>query len=433
MKEYLASAEQLIDLLGECTCQFTTTRKAIEILQENGFKELKLDFAWSIDNGSKYYINVYDSSVFAFSIGSEIEGYTGVRIATAHTDHPCLCVKPSPEMKKDKYGMVNVEMYGGLILNTWLDRPLSAAGKVTYKSDNCFEPGVKIFDLKKSLLTIPNLAIHQNRDVNKGIALNAQTDMAPLCTMIEEQLNNEEYFIKYIADTIGISKEDVLDFEIYIYNNDIPEIIGLNDEFISSPRLDNITSVKACIDGIISNTNSKNLSVIALYDNEEIGSRTKQGADSALLSIIIEKIYMSLGFGRDMYLSSITNGFLLSVDVAHGEHPNKLEKSDVTNKNPLNSGLVIKRACSQTYGTDSSAIAVIEQICKKNLVPYQKFASRSDVTTGSTLGALAGKYMPMKLVDVGVPILAMHSSRELMGTKDLRALEKLVEGFFKED
>ena len=431
MKEYLVSAEQLIDLLGECTCQFTAVKKSIEILRENGFKELKLDAAWNINKGSKYYINVYDSSVFAFSIGQDVEGYAGVRIATAHTDHPCLCVKPSPEMKKDKYGMVNVETYGGLILNTWLDRPLSAAGKITYKSDDVFEPGVKVFDLNKSLFTIPNLAIHQNREVNKGVALNAQTDMAPLCSMVEDNLNKDNYFLNYVANKTGIQLENILDFEIYIYNNDIPEIIGLNDEFISSPRLDNITSVKACLNGIISSSNATNINVIALYDNEEIGSRTKQGADSALLSIVLEKLYMSLGFSRDMFLGAITKGFLLSVDVAHGEHPNHLEKSDVTNKNPLNDGLVIKRACSQTYGTDSKSIAVIEQICQKYKIPYQKFVSRSDVTTGSTLGALAGKYLPMRLVDVGVPIIAMHSSRELMGTKDLRALEKLVEGFFE--
>ena len=431
MKEYLASAENLIDMLGECTCSFTTTKRAADILRENGFNELRLNETWNIIQGGKYFINVYDSGFFAFTIGNELEIHGGIKMAVAHTDHPCLYIKPSPEMKKDKYAGINVEIYGGMILNTWLDRPLSAAGKVTYKSDDVFKPKVKIVDFKKSLFTIPNLAIHQNREINKGIELSRQKDMSPVCAMLESCFNKDRFFMEILAKETGISTEDILDFEIYIYNNDIPEIIGLNDDFISSPRLDNITSVVACLKGIMEGNNPKGINVIALFDNEEIGSHTKQGADSSLLSIILERLYMYLGYGRSEYLSGITNGFLLSVDVAHGEHPNKLEKSDVTNKNPLNEGIVIKRACSQTYGTDSESIAVVEQLCIKNNIPYQKFTSNSDITTGSTLGNYVNKFMPMRMVDLGVPVLAMHSAREMMGTKDQRGLEKLITEFFK--
>lgn len=430
MKDYLVSAENLIDIIGECTCSFTTAKKVMELLMEAGFKQLKINENWDIECGGKYYINVYDSGVYAFTIGENFEAKDKIRIAAAHTDHPCLYIKPNPEVKLGDYGCINVETYGGLILNTWLDRPLSAAGKITYKSSDVYNPGVKIIDFEKSLFTIPNLAIHQNREINKGIGLSRQKDMMPMCTMLKEKLNKDNFFLNYMASKAGIAKEDILDFEIYIYNNDIPDIIGIEDDFISAPRLDNITSVVACVNGIINGKNSNGINLIALFDNEEIGSSTKQGADSILLSNIVEKIYMYLGFGRIEYLNSIMSGMFLSVDVAHGEHPNKLEKSDLTNKNPLNNGFVIKRACSQTYATDSASIAIIEQLAKKNNIPYQKFVSNSDITTGSTLGNYVDKFMPMRAVDLGVPVLAMHSAREVMGSKDQRALEKLLEVFF---
>lgn len=430
MKDYLISAEKLIDILGECTCSFTTVKKAVKMLSEAGFTELKLNESWNIVYGGKYYINVYDSGLFAFTVGEDFQLQNGIRMAAAHTDHPCLYVKPHPEIKKDGYAGVNVEVYGGVILNTWLDRPLSAAGKITYRSNDVFKPNVKIIDLKKSLFTIPNLAIHQNHEINKGIALSKQNDMSPVCAMLKDCLDKDDFFIAFLSEVVNIPKEDILDFEIYIYNNDIPEIIGLNDDFISSPRLDNITSVAACLNGIINGKNDKGINVIALFDNEEIGSSTKQGADSSLLSIVLEKIYMYLGYGRGEYLDSVTGGFFISVDVAHGEHPNKLEKSDVTNKNPLNGGVVIKRACQQTYATDATSIAIVEQLCMENDIPYQKFVSNSDITTGSTLGYYVNKFMPMRMADLGVPVLGMHSARETMGSKDQRALEKLLEAFF---
>lgn len=432
MKDYLVSAENLIDIIGECTCSFTTAKKAMELLSEAGFKKLEINENWDIECGGKYFINVYDSGVYAFTIGENFDAGNGIKMAAAHTDHPCLYIKPNPLMKKDGYGCVNVEIYGGMILNTWLDRPLSAAGKVTYKSNDIYSPKSKIIDLKRSLFTIPNLAIHQNREINKGIELSRQKDMAPMCMMLEDTLNNDDFFMSYLADKTGIKKEDILDFEIYVYNNDIPDIIGINDDFISAPRLDNITSVAACVNGIIKGVNHKGINLIALFDNEEIGSSTKQGADSVLLSAVVEKIYMYLGFGRIEYLNSIMGGFFLSVDVAHGEHPNKPEKSDITNKNPLNKGVVIKRACSQTYATDATSIAVIEQLALKNNIPYQKFVSNSDITTGSTLGDYVNKFMPMRMVDLGVPVLAMHSAREVMGSKDQRALEMLLEAFFND-
>ena len=428
-KELQIVAERLISTVDESTCAFTATKSAIDRLQGAGFVELALEESWDIKKGGKYFINVHDSSVFAFSIGVNFDNGM-LRVAAAHTDHPCLYIKPAPEMKAKEYGKLNVEVYGGPILNTWLDRPLSVAGRVALKSNNPFEPITRIIDIKKSILTIPNLAIHMNREVNKGVELNRQNDMAPLATIFEEEINKDNFFMEYLAKYLEVEVSDILDFELYAYNADKGEVVGLNDEMISAPRLDNITSVVACLEGIISVTREDGINAIALYDNEEIGSRTKQGADSNLFGYVVEKIYLSLGLSRDEYLAATMKGFLLSIDVAHGLHPNKMEKSDPTNQNMMNGGIVIKRSSSQTYATDCKTVAMIEMICQNNEIPYQKYACRSDGTTGSTLGTIANKYLPMRAIDVGVPILAMHSARELMGVKDQMYMEQLVKAFF---
>ena len=423
-------ARKLISAVNVSTCAFTAADEAMRRLEQAGFTEIKLSEDWILERGGGYFINVYDSSVLAFKIGKNFDRGM-LRVAAAHTDHPCLYIKPSPEMTTKGYGKINVEVYGGAILNTWLDRPLSVAGRVALKSDNPFKPIVKIVDFRKPVFTIPNLAIHMNREINKGVELNRQIDMIPLAAILEDEMNRENFFMEYLAKHLQVKAEDILDFELYVYNTDKGERIGLNEEFISAPRLDNFTSVVACVEGITGAVRDDGLNVIALYDNEEIGSRTKQGADSNLLGFVLEKLYRALGYEREDYLQASLEGFLLSIDVAHGLHPNKSEKSDPTNTNMINDGIVIKRASSQTYATDCETIAMLEMICQNNNIPYQKYACRSDGTTGSTLGTIANKYIPMRAMDIGVPILAMHSSRELMGVKDQAYLEKLVKSYFE--
>lgn len=422
------TANNLLNTIAKSTSSFTTVSNAIDRLYQRGFDELNLNEKWSLENGGKYFINVYDSSLFAFTIGENSDGM--LKIAAAHTDHPCLYIKPNPEMSSKGYAKVNTEVYGGAILNTWLDRPLSVSGKVTVKSDNIYQPEKKILDFNRPLFTIPNLAIHLNREINKGTELNKQTDMLPICGMLDETLNKDGFFMDYLAEESGLKEEDILDFELYVYNAEEGCVLGLNNDFISAPRLDNITSVEACLSGIINARPASGINFIALFDNEEIGSRTKQGADSGLLSMILEKIYLTLGIDRESYINKILGGFLLSLDVAHGFHPNRPEKSDPTNINLLNHGIVIKRASSQSYATDSESIAIVEQLCKNAEIPYQKYAVRSDGTTGSTLGTIANKYLPMRSVDIGVPVLAMHSAREMMGIWDQAYLEKFVCRFF---
>lgn len=434
--EYVDTADRLLNRVSVSTCSFTTADGAVKTLKEDGFEELYLYGAeWQVKPGGRYFINVYASTVYAFIVGSEFDPGQAAepeqmfRLAAAHTDHPCLYVKSRPEIRSHGYGKLNVEIYGGPILNTWLDRPLSAAGKVVIKSEHSFQPEVRIFDMKKPLFTIPNLAVHLNRDVNKGTELNRQTDMAPLAGLLGEDVG-EEFFMMLLAQRIGVSVSEILDYEVYLYNCDAGDVLGLQEELISAPRLDNITSVEACLQGICQNRRQKGINSIVLFDNEEIGSRTKQGADSILLSLVLEKLYAALGVARAVAETALINGFGLSLDVAHGFHPNKPEKSDPTNENPLGGGVVIKRAGSQNYVTDSSAIGTVMMLMENADIPYQKYAGRSDVSQGGTLGAIASKYLPMKMVDMGVPLLAMHSARELMAVRDQAALEKFVKEYF---
>ena len=357
------------------------------------------------------------------------EGKPAVRIAAAHTDFPCLRIKPSCDVVTNRYAQVNIEVYGGAILNTWLDRPLGVAGRVAVRSNDPFTPELKYFASEKNLFTIPNLAIHMNREVNKGVELNKQIDMIPVAGLLAENETCADYFLCFLAKELSVAKEDILDFELTVYCKEQPEYVGLEDDFISSPRLDNLTSCAALVSGILDAERKDGMNLIALFDHEEIGSRSKQGAGSILLHDMLFRILEACGAGeceQELLYQSI----LLSVDVAHGLHPNQAGKMDITNKPVLGSGFCIKEACSQSYATDCEAIAIIQQICDLKKIPYQKFVNRSDMAGGGTLGSIASALLPVKTVDIGIPLLAMHSARELMGTADQEALTELVKAYF---
>lgn len=276
---------------------------------------------------------------------------------------------------------------------------------------------------------MPNLAIHFNREVNKGVELNPQKDMQPLLAVLDETLNKDSFFLDLLAEETGCSKDDILDYQFYIYNCDTPCRLGIHGEMLSSPRLDNLTSVHACLSGIMNSRREHGISAAVLYDNEEIGSSTKQGAASPLMERVLEKLYLSLGYGRSSFLDALFGGFLLSLDVAHALHPNQAEKYDPKDRISLNEGVALKLAVSQAYATDASYVSVVEELCRQNIIPYRKFSNRSDIRGGSTLGSISSCMMTMPAVDAGAPILAMHSSRELMGIKDQWALAQLTRAF----
>lgn len=422
------TAEKLLQFIEASPSPFHTVEASRMILRKSGFIKLLPTEDWKLELGGKYYTSVYGSTLIAFRIGKN--PHVGLRVAAAHTDSPCLRIKPAASIIENGYGKINVETYGGLIMNTWMDRPLSIAGKVAIKGKDAFTPQVKLIDIKRPLLTIPNLAIHMNRKVNEGVELNRQKDMLPLAMMFKKADEDKEFFGTFLAKETGCKREDILSYELTIYPSEHGCVMGCEEEFISSPRLDNLTSVQACLTGIVEGKRKDGIDIIALFDNEEVGSRTKQGAGSLVLPQIIERIYDILGYSRREYFAGVAGGFMLSADVAHAMHPNVPEKNDVTNKPVLNGGVTLKIAASQSYAGDAEAVAIVSELCNQQNIPYQHFVNRSDSIGGSTLGSVASSFLPMRTMDIGVPILAMHSARETMGVMDQVAIEDLMRTFF---
>lgn len=426
--------ERLCRTLEASVSPYHCVMEAEDQLSRAGFIPLPFDKPWTLKGGERYWINIFDSTLFAFSLGKN-KNFTkkhGLRLASAHTDWPCFKLKPSPELTANRYGKLNVEVYGSPILSTWMDRPLSAAGKVGIITENPFEPEIRFLSVKRPLFTIPSLAIHMNREVNKGLALNPQIDMLPLAGITGEEINSSSFFINFLAEEIGCRSKDILDYEFYLYNADMPQVLGLQEEFLSSPRLDNITSVQACLTGLIESSCQEGIYGIILYDNEEIGSFTKQGARSMLMERILEKLYLSLGLNREDLTGSLLSGIMLSLDVAHAMHPNHPEKCDIKNQITMGDGIALKLSSSQSYATDTAYVSIIEALCRKNQIPYRKFSNRSDIRGGSTLGSISSAMLNIPTVDAGVPMLAMHSAREIIHIRDQEALENLTAAFFQE-
>lgn len=419
--------EQLLSFIQQATSPYHTVLTSTAILKAHGFTELSLTEPWHIERGQAYYVKVYDSTLVAFTVGQNPSAH--LRLAAAHTDFPCLRVKPNCAMTTEGYGKINTELYGGMIRESWLDRPLSLAGKVALRGKDPFHPVIRFIDLKRPVMTIPRLAIHMNRKVNDGVALNPQKDMLPLLTMTGTE-PHRTYFQQLLGTTCQCSLDDILAYELTVYPTEQGCLVGLHDEFISSPRLDNLTSVFACLDGIITAKQSDGINVAALFDNEEVGSRTKQGAASFALPHLLERLYTSLGISSEAYEQALGSSFLLSVDVAHALHPNVPEKCDPTNEPILGQGVALKMASNQTYAGDADAIAIVKALCQDGAIPFQQFVNRADMPGGSTLGSLLSANLPIRTMDIGIPILAMHSARELMGTKDQEHLNTLLQYFF---
>lgn len=424
--------ESLFQLLEKGTSAAMAVREAEARLQKAGFEELSFSQVWGLAENGKYYVKHHDTTLFAFTVRKKA-GYRGdfkdsIRIGAAHTDFPCLRIKPNPDVEAGGYVQVNVEVYGGAILNTWLDRPLGISGRVALESEDVLHPLMRFFHVERTLGVIPNLAIHMNREVNKGKELNKQTELLPILGLEAK----DKEFLRFLAEELGTKPDKILDYELWVYCREKPQYAGLKDELILSPRLDNLTSVQALLTGIMGDQREEGINVIALFDHEEVGSRTKQGAGSTLLATLLQRALAALNRTPAQIAASIYDAFLLSVDVAHGLHPNYMGKMDVTNKPALGKGLCIKEASSQSYATDCEAVAIIEQICRKGGIPYQKFANRSDMPGGGTLGAVSSSFLPVRTVDIGIPLLAMHSAVETMGAADMQALTDLVCAYFRE-
>lgn len=425
-------ALELIDFLYDSPTAFHAVDNIKDILSNEGFKELDSKKRWNLKKGGKYYVTTNDSAIIAFCMGSGKPQEEGFKIIGAHNDAPGFKVKPMPEMTSEgSYFKLNTEVYGGPILNTWYDRPLSIAGRVVLRSENPLYPVTRLVNINKPLMIIPNLAIHMNRDVNNGMKINPQVDTLPLVSMINSEFEKDNYLVKIIAEQLNVDMNEIIDFDLYLYEYEKGSIIGLNEEFISSSRIDDLELVYAGLKAMISTESFKGVNVLACFDNEEVGSSTKQGAGSDFLAFTLERIVLASGGDREDFLRSLGSSFLISADVAHAVHPNLGSKHDPIVRPIVNKGPVIKMAASQSYTSDADSSAVYEEICKKAGVPVQKFVNRSDLRGGSTIGPISSTHLPIRSVDMGTALLAMHSIRELCGVTDHYYTIKSFEEFYK--
>ena len=421
------------DYIESSTSPYHTVEESYRRLEEQGFTPLSMDEEWNLVAGD-YVIDVYGTTLVAVHIGEHPR--ETLRIASAHTDFPGFRVKPNAMITDKGYGKLNVESYGGLIQYTWFDRPLSLAGVVVTKGKG-LDLETHYVDIEKPVATIPSLAIHMNRQVNEKAVFNKQKEMLPLILMrgLGTEYEDDKTLLKaLLAEEIGCEAADILSYELTVYNTDTVETVGFDAEYISAPRLDNLTSCYACLQGIVSakKQQATGIRMAFLFDHEEVGSRTKQGGASLLLPNVVRRVYRALGFSEEACEADIAKGFMISSDVAHGYHPNYGEKNDITNYPTLNGGVVLKIASSQSYAGDAVAQAIVTDLCETHSIKHQIYVNRSDIPGGSTVGSISSAQLVMRTMDVGLPLLAMHSARELMGTYDQIELNRLLTVFLGE-
>lgn len=431
MQNKIELAQELIDFIYDSPSAFHVVLNTKLNLMEHGFTELGLRDKWDIKKGGKYFVTKNDSALVAFIVGTgEIEE-EGIRIVGAHTDSPTFRIKPSPEMTNDGYLKLNTEVYGGPILNTWMDRPLSIAGRVSLKSDSILYPETRLVNIQKPILIIPNLAIHMNNKVNSGIELDKQVDMLPLMGLTGDDFVKEDHLKKVIAIELECPVEDIVDFDLYLYEYEKGSIIGENNEFISCGKLDDLAMVHAGIEALINTEAGPSTKMMVCFDNEEVGSGTKQGAGSPMLKNIIERLIFKLGKDQEDVLRALYSSYIISADMAHALHPSRGEKHDPVNRPLMNKGPAIKVNANQNYTTDSDSNTVYELLCKNADIPVQKFVNRSDVRGGSTIGPISSSQIDIRSIDIGNPMLAMHSIRELGGVLDHYYVFRSFEEFYK--
>ncbi len=441
----------LMQFLDESPVALFAAENIRRILLEQGYAECLEGTDWNLVPGGKYFVTRNGSAVIAFRI-PETETAAGYNIAASHLDSPTFRIKSNAEIVvENRYVTLNVEKYGGMLLAPWLDRPLSVAGRVIVRTENGLE--TRLLNIDRDLLIIPNAAIHMNREINNGYRWDMKQDLRPLLAgdpdlmkksgvsgcMEKEVPSNAEAgedadpgtaFRRLIAREAGVSPEDIADTDLYLYNREKATILGLNEEFISSGRLDDLQCAYGTLRGFLAAKPSGSIAVYCAFDNEEVGSMTKQGADSSFLRCTLERISAELGRSRSEFMESLSSSFMISADNAHAVHPNHPELEDPSHRPVPNGGIVIKYSANQKYTTDAVSGAVMKEICRKAGVPVQIFYNRSDLPGGSTLGNLSTSQLSVNTVDIGLAQLAMHSSYETAGVRDTEYLARACEVFF---
>lgn len=419
----LNSINELFNFIENSPSCFHAVETITNELKKDGFIELIEGKSWEIEEGRKYYITRNLSSVIAFKIPKH--NLKSFHIVASHSDSPTFKIKENAEIEvNNKYIKLNTEKYGGMICSTWFDRPLSIAGRILVKEDNTLK--THLINIDKDLVIIPNLAIHMNREVNDGYKYNAQIDMLPL---YGDNLSKGS-FIKTIAKEVGVKEESILGTDLFLYNRMNSTQIGVNSEYISSPRLDDLECAFTSLKSFLSSDPKNSASVYCVFDNEEVGSGTKQGADSTFLYDVLRRINLCIGNSEEDYYKLIASSFMVSADNAHALHPNYSGKSDPVNKVYMNDGIVIKYNANQKYTTDAVSASIFKSICDSVNVPYQTFTNRSDMLGGSTLGNISNAHVSLNTIDIGLAQLAMHSTYETAGAKDIDYMIKAIEAFY---
>lgn len=414
--------KDLMDFLDSSVTMFHAINECEKVLQRSGFTYLPENEKWNINKG-KYYTKRNSSSLIAFDIA---EGDYRFQISAAHSDSPTFKLKDRPVIEANGYLKLNVEGYGGMINATWFDKPLTLAGRVMVNTDKGIE--TRLLHIDRDLLIIPNVPIHFNREINKGFAFNNQVDMLPILSAGNLK---EADFDNILAKELGIEAEAILAKDLYLVNRQKAAIIGFDNELISSGRLDDLECVYTSLRGFVEAENKNHINVFAVFDNEEVGSVTKQGAMSTFLASTLDRVNTALGKSKEEYYRAIAKSILISCDNAHAVHPNHPELFDVKNRPVLNQGIAIKESANQKYTTDAFSRAILKKILEKKNIPYQTFANRSDIAGGSTLGNLSNTVVSMNAVDIGLPQLAMHSAYETAGAKDVGYAFETLKAFFE--
>ena len=419
-------SKELMDFIKDSPTAFHVVKNFSTMLEKAGFIKLNERNKWKIEQGGKYYVTRNDSSIIAFQVPDNMDFYN-FQIAAAHSDSPAFKIKENPEMVEDNnYVTLNVEKYGGMLMAPWFDRPLSVAGRVIVRENSGLKP--VLVNVDRDLCVIPNLAIHMNRDVNNGIKYKPQKDMIPLFG----EIASKDKFDQIIANETGVAIEDIISTDLFLYNRECGTIWGADNEFMSAPRLDDVMCTFSCIKALTDNKgNNKSVNVCAIFDNEEVGSTTKQGADSSFLYDVLSRISMCMGKDSEDFIRVCASSFMLSADNAHAVHPNYKEKADPTNRPYMNKGIVIKYNANQKYTTDAISASIFKEICKKVGVEVQSYVNRSDIPGGSTLGNISNSHVSLNTVDIGLAQLAMHSPYETAGVKDTENMIKAVKTFYE--
>ncbi len=430
--------KRLLSFLDASPVNFLAVKNITEELQQHGYRRIDTTEALGTAKaGDKFFVTKNDSSIYAFQIGRKALAETGFHMICAHCDSPTFRIKPHAEIDCEG-GIVklNTEVYGGPIMSTWFDRPLTLAGRVIVKSKDVMTPTTLLLHVKRPLLQISNLAIHFNRQVNDGVKLSRQKDVLPILGIINDELEKGNLLMNIILEELNkqqtVAREDILDFDLYLADATPACTFGAHNELISSGRLDDLSMCFAGLEALLASQPTDTTQVLAIFDNEETGSQTKQGAGSPFLSYMLKRIALAQGGTEEAYYQAVERAFMISADNAHAWHPNYSEKYDPTNHPMLGGGPVIKFNAAQKYASDAYSASVFAGLCKKAGVPCQRFVNHSDVAGGSTLGNILASSIPLRGVDMGNAILAMHSCRETGSTADHEFCVKVFTQFYQE-